>query len=41
MLRKISKFLIPAAVAAIAYFLIKHVEITATVEVDTDDEDLS
>ena len=39
MFRKISKFFIPAAIAAIAYVLIKHVEITATVEVDTEDEE--
>lgn len=39
MLRKISKFLIPAAIAAIAYLLITHVEISASVEVDTEDEE--
>lgn len=38
MLRKISKFLIPVAIAAIACFLISHIELTATVEADADDD---
>lgn len=39
MLRKLGVFFVAIAVAKIAYSLIKGVEVTATFEVDTEDEE--